>query len=222
VPKPSVVFALENSDNAAPCTGLPCGGELGRGGLPRVPMSYRQGVTRRRLIRCAAGLTAGVALSRLARGALPPAATRRLPVRVGIFLSTFGGKPFEAQLDGVKAAGLDCVQLSMDCLGMAPMPDRIEAAVIERIKRAASGRGIEIVSLQGTFNMGHPDAEFRAGGVRRLGVLATAAREMGTKLIHICTGTRDRVSMWRRHPRQRNSGGVEGHVRLRARCSGSR
>jgi len=80
------------------------------------------------------------------------------------------------------------------------MTDRVEAGVIERIKREAGTRGIEIVSLQGTFNMGHPDAEFRAGGVRRLGVMAGAANELGTKLIHICTGTRDRINMWRRHP----------------------
>src|SRR5579859_7904926 len=130
---------------------------------------------------------------------VPGTVPARLPVRIGIFLSTFGG-PFEKRLDGVKAAGLDCVQLSMGCLGMAPMPDRIEGDVIERVKREAGKRGIEIVSLQGTFNMGHPDAEFRAGGVRRLGVLASAAREMGTKLIHLCSGTRDRINMWRRHP----------------------
>src|SRR6185369_2967708 len=36
--------------------------------------------------------------------------------------------------------------------------------------------------------------------VRRLGVMASAAREMGTKLIHLCTGTRDRINMWRRNP----------------------
>src|SRR5689334_22816326 len=154
-------------------------------------------VSRRRVLGM---MVAGVGVGMLGGAEVVPATgPGRGKIRIGIFLSTFGG-PFEKKLDGVKAAGLDCVQLSFDCLGLAPMPDRIEPGVIERIKREAGTRGIEIVSLQGTFNMGHPDAEFRAGGVRRLGVMAAAAREMGTKLIHLCTGTRDRINMWRRHP----------------------
>ena len=72
--------------------------------------------------------------------------------------------------------------------------------LIARIRREAAARGIEIASLQGTFNMSHPDAEHRRAGVRRLGVLAAACRQLGTSKIHICTGTRDRENMWRRHP----------------------
>ena len=48
--------------------------------------------------------------------------------------------------------------------------------------------------------MSHPDAEHRRAGLRRLGVLAAACRRLGTSKIHICTGTRDRENMWRRHP----------------------
>ena len=36
--------------------------------------------------------------------------------------------------------------------------------------------------------------------MRQLGVLAAACRELGVAKIHICTGTRDRGNMWRRHP----------------------
>ena len=54
--------------------------------------------------------------------------------------------------------------------------------------------------MQGTFNMSHPDAEHRRTGLRRLRVLAEACPQMGTSIIHLCTGTRDRGSMWRRHP----------------------
>jgi len=47
--------------------------------------------------------------------------------------------------------------------------------------------------------MTHPDAEYRRAGVRRLGVLAAACRQLGVSKIHLCTGTRDRQNMWRRH-----------------------
>jgi sugar phosphate isomerase/epimerase len=48
--------------------------------------------------------------------------------------------------------------------------------------------------------MSHPDAEHRRTGLRRLQVLASACRRLGTPMIHLCTGTRDRDNMWRRHP----------------------
>jgi sugar phosphate isomerase/epimerase len=48
--------------------------------------------------------------------------------------------------------------------------------------------------------MSHPDAERRRTGLRQLRVLAEACSPMGTSIIHLCTGTRDRDSMWRRHP----------------------
>ena len=48
--------------------------------------------------------------------------------------------------------------------------------------------------------MSHPDAEQRRTGLRRLRVLAEACPQMGTSKIHLCTGTRDRENMWRRHP----------------------
>jgi len=51
--------------------------------------------------------------------------------------------------------------------------------------------------VQGTFNMCHPDPEHRQLGLRRLRVLAEAFPQMA---IHICTGTRDQTSMWKRHP----------------------
>ena len=103
-------------------------------------------------------------------------------------------------MDAIKACGLDCVQLSLDCAGLPAMPDRIAPEAADRIRREAAARGIKIASVQGTFNMSHPDAEHRRAGLRRLGVLAAACRQLGTSKIHLCTGTRDRENMWRRHP----------------------
>ena len=54
--------------------------------------------------------------------------------------------------------------------------------------------------LSGTFNMAHPNAQVRADGVRQLGVLAAAALQMDACFVSLCTGTRNRESMWRPHP----------------------
>lgn len=159
--------------------------------------------SRRRWLKAAGALTAGSAFARFAQaGPDPSAAGKDAPlVQIGIFLEAFAGKTLEARLDAVKAAGLDCVQLGMDSAGLAPMPDEIAPEMLARIRREAAARKIEIASLRGTFNMCHPDPEYRRGGVRRIGVLAAACQQLGTPRIHLCTGTRDRINMWKYHPK---------------------
>lgn len=120
--------------------------------------------------------------------------------RIGIFTSAFRRPTIEAVMDAVRAAGLDIVQLAMPSAGVAPLPDEIPLALAERIRRAAAERGITIAGVQGTFNMCHPDPEERRVGLRRLWVLAAACKPMGTSVIGLCTGTRDRQNMWHRHP----------------------
>jgi sugar phosphate isomerase/epimerase len=120
--------------------------------------------------------------------------------RIGILLATFNTGTLEARLDAAKACGLTCAQVSMVCADLPEMPDRLPPELPGRIRREAASRGIAIASVQGTFNMTHPDVEHRRTGLRRLRVLAEACPEIGTSLIHVCTGTRDRDNMWRRHP----------------------
>lgn len=126
---------------------------------------------------------------------------RNTSPRIGILVSTtYTTGTLESRLDEVQAHGLACVQMSMSCAGLPDMPDEIPAGLSEKFRREAASRGLEIASLQGTFNMCHPDALHREAGLRRLRLLAEACPPMGTSIIHICTGTRNRTSMWRRHP----------------------
>jgi len=158
--------------------------------------------TRRHFVKAAAALTAATTFPEIARAEADSGPKNKdAPlIQIGILIGTFSRPTLEARLDAVKACGLDCVQLSMECAGLPEMPDRIAPDAIARIHRAAAARNVEIASLQGTFNMSHPDADHRREGVRRLGVLAAAAKALGVAKIHICTGTRDRGNMWRRHP----------------------
>ncbi len=169
------------------------------------------------MLKAAGALTVGATLAKITTAEADDSAAKPLGaagdgpakketplIQIGIFLGTFGRPTLEARLDAVKACGLDCVQLGMDFAGLADMPDRIPPEIPERIRHAASVRGIEIAAVQGTFNMSHPDAELRRAGVRRLGVLAAACKALGTSKIHICTGTRDRGNLWRHHPDNRS------------------
>jgi sugar phosphate isomerase/epimerase len=158
--------------------------------------------TRRQWLKTAGALTGAALAPRLTQALAAPDDTgkKETPLmQIGILLGTFGGPTLEARLDAVKNCGLDCIQLSLDCAGLPAMPEKIPGELLDSIRRAAATRGITMASLQGTFNMSHPDAEHRRTGLRQLRVLAEACRPLGISKIHICTGTRDRDNMWRRH-----------------------
>jgi sugar phosphate isomerase/epimerase len=168
---------------------------------------HHPGGNRRHFLKVAGALCAGATFARnwqlAAAEATAPTNFRpkETPtMRIGILTKVFSRPTLEATLDAVRASGLDCVQLNMESAGLATMPDDIPTALAERIARKANARGITIAAVQGTFNMCHPDSEFRRAGLRRLGVLAAACQPLGTSMIALCTGTRDPNDMWRRHP----------------------
>lgn len=121
-------------------------------------------------------------------------------MRLGIFAKTFSRPSLAETLDAVAAHGLRSIQLNLQSAGLAPMPASIPASLIDDIRRETEARGIETSALSGTFNMIHPDPAVVAEGLAKLDVLAAAAEPMGARLITLCTGTRDRDDMWRRHP----------------------
>jgi sugar phosphate isomerase/epimerase len=161
---------------------------------------------RRSFLRMAATIAIGSICRRsvLAAAKVEPTggapAKQGLPIQIGILLGTFSHGTFKSRLDAAKASGLDCVQVSLDCAGVPAMPDSIPADLSARIRREATACGITVASVQGTFNMSHPDPDQRRAGLRRLRVLANACSEIGTSKVHLCTGTRDRDNMWRYHP----------------------
>lgn len=122
------------------------------------------------------------------------------PPQLGILLTTYKSGTLEECLGYAKDQGLACVQVAMSNVGLEELPDEIPADIPGRIRREAANRGLSIASVQGLFNMCHPDAAQRELGLRRLRVLAGVCAEIGTSSVHICTGTRNTESMWRRHP----------------------
>ncbi len=156
--------------------------------------------TRRRWLRMAGALTAGAELAKTVSTLAAPCNQKAPLMQIGILIKTFERSTLEARLDVVKACGLNCGQLSMNCAGLPAMPDKVAPELVARIRREADARGITFTSLEGTFNMSHPEPEQRRIGLRRLRVLAAICRSLGTSKVHVCTGTRDPDNMWRRHP----------------------
>src|SRR5215217_2020108 len=121
-------------------------------------------------------------------------------VRLGIFAKTFARSSPEGVFDALASHDLRETQFNMSVAGLPSMPDEIDPALADRMREAAAKRNITVAAVSGTFNMAHPDEEVRRNGLRRLGVIAGACQRLGTSVITLCTGTRDRKSMWRRHP----------------------
>jgi sugar phosphate isomerase/epimerase len=119
---------------------------------------------------------------------------------IGIFAKTFSRPTVEENLDAVADHGLAVVQYNLACAGLPSLPERIDPQLAQRIGAAAAARGITIAAVSGTFNMIDPVRERRDAGLRRLGRLAGACALLGTRIITLCTGTRDPDDMWRGHP----------------------
>jgi sugar phosphate isomerase/epimerase len=120
--------------------------------------------------------------------------------RLGIFAKTFPGATAEAVLAAARDAGYGCVQFNLACCGLPSMPDAVPPGTAAAIRAASTETGVAIAALSGTYNMIHPDPAVRARGLRRLALLLSEARAIGTSLVTLCTGTRDPEDQWRRHP----------------------
>jgi sugar phosphate isomerase/epimerase len=121
-------------------------------------------------------------------------------MQLGIFARTFPRPTLEETFDCVVEHGLHCVQFNMAYADLPSLPDYIESKVVDRIRQASATREIDIAAVSGTYNMIHPDPEQCQMGLRRLRMLASACKGMGTSVITLCTGTRDPKNMWRWHP----------------------
>jgi sugar phosphate isomerase/epimerase len=119
---------------------------------------------------------------------------------IGIFAKTFPRPTPEENLDAVRTHGLGVVQYNLACAGLPSLPERIEPRLAQQIGAAAASRRITIAAVSGTFNLIDPIRERREIGMRRLDQLAGACALLGTKIITLCTGTRDPNDMWRGHP----------------------
>lgn len=121
-------------------------------------------------------------------------------MQIGIMAKTFSPPTLEGTLDAVAAHGLSHMQYNFTCTGLPDMPDKIDPEICDRIREEIAKRGMTMAAISGTYNMIHPDVQEREDGLRKLGVLASVCHRIGTSVITICTGTRDRGSMWHRHP----------------------
>ena len=121
-------------------------------------------------------------------------------MHLGIFAKTFPRPTFEETLDAIAERGLTHVQFNMSCTGMPTLPERVDEDHCVWIARSFRERGLTMAAISGTFNLCDPDASRLVDNLRRLEILAAACRWLDTRIITLCTGTRDPDDMWKWHP----------------------
>jgi sugar phosphate isomerase/epimerase len=127
-------------------------------------------------------------------------------MRLGIFAKTFTGLTVGEIYRAIKDSGYSCTQFNMTCVGLPPLPQSIAPHLLSDVSSAGEASGVAMVAVSGTYNMIHPDPEVRQRGLKGLRTLAKAASGLGTHLITVCTGTRDREDQWRYHPENESRG----------------
>ena len=127
-------------------------------------------------------------------------------MQIGIFAKTFAVTGAVPVLKAVGDAGYGVAQFNMACVGLPSMPESISSAMTGEIAKASTATGVAIAAVSGTYNMIHPDPAMRADGLNRLAAIIRAAPLMGTRLVTLCTGTRDPQDQWKHHPENSSTG----------------
>ena len=118
--------------------------------------------------------------------------------RLGIFARTFRRSTAAEVAAAVRDAGYALGHWNFAAIGLPTLTDDVTEFV--GVRAAFDGVGITIPSVSATFNLIHPDTDFRAGLIERATRLIGLAGLLGADVVTLCTGTRDPQNMWRDHP----------------------
>ena len=120
-------------------------------------------------------------------------------MELGIFTRTFPGALDEA-LAAIVSHRMSCAHLSFASLGIRGLPDELDETLCRTVREAFDRRGVRLAAVSATFNAIHPDRTLRQREIRRAQRIIQGCRVLGTKVVTLCSGTRDSNDMWRGHP----------------------
>lgn len=118
---------------------------------------------------------------------------------LGIFAKTFKADSLDEMLDKVKAHNFVCVQFNMQCADLEALPLEIPTDIAKHIKSVFQKKEVRMTAVSGTFNMIHPNPSILEQGLRSFDLIAESCVLMGTKIVTLCTGSRNAKDKWAWH-----------------------
>jgi sugar phosphate isomerase/epimerase len=120
--------------------------------------------------------------------------------RIGIFARTFRRDSAAEVAAAVAGAGYSLAHWNFAAIGKATLAHDVGSADFVAVRSGFDAAGLLIPSVSATYNMIHPDADFRAAQTAAAVALIGQVPELGADVATLCTGTRDLENMWRSHP----------------------
>jgi len=120
-------------------------------------------------------------------------------MKLGMYSVELKRPTSDALFAAMKEAGFSQVQFDFASVCEEQLPLSFPPGLLENVGKQAERHGVDIVAVNGTFNMIHPDREVREDGYRRFGSVAAAARELNCGFLTLCTGSRNPDNMWAWH-----------------------
>ena len=121
-------------------------------------------------------------------------------MKLGIFSPEISASTVAELFRKTKEYGFSQMQFDYASVDKEEMPSIITDSLNKEIANEAARNKIEIVAINGTFNMSHPEPAVRQDGIVRFKEIASSCGILGCKLVTLCTGTRTRENMWVPHP----------------------
>jgi sugar phosphate isomerase/epimerase len=119
---------------------------------------------------------------------------------LGLLSPEFPSSSLDENLRAMSATGAIGVQFDLVSAVGTTFPDTLADCDVQAIKEGFERHGLELSALSGTYNMIDPDLSARQAGAKALDSVIVLAPRLGTKLVTLCTGSRDPHDMWKQHP----------------------
>jgi len=121
-------------------------------------------------------------------------------MEIGIFSRTFVQPTLTQVVESIARHQLSLVHFNFKSAEVESLPETITDDLCKYIRETFDTAHMQMTSISATFNAIHPDKAHREDFTSRACQLIERARDVGTSLVSLCTGTRDPSNMWRRHP----------------------
>jgi len=100
----------------------------------------------------------------------------------------------------VRQAGYAIAHWNFAALGRPTLADGVDDEEFARVRTSFDAVGVAIPSVSVSYNIVHPDKEFRERQTAAAVELIGRIRLIGADVATLCSGTRDPDDMWRIHP----------------------